>query len=312
MALESKTPVPLGKVDGIKDVPDPAREAAAKSALLISVQPKMGKAWLLGLHQCSDDRVWSVEEKQMYQEISARIADALSTTLFYRDLEQNQQRLQHLSQQLFRAQEEERKRLAEEIHDELGQASLAINIGIENALFHLKNAPATITLPLNSAANLSKEIVDKMRRMQRSIYPPTLRDFGPITALRGFLDDFANIYPMGITSSIHVSDDDFPDSLRVPVFRITQEALYNAGKHSLANTISVSMMKRDDRLVLSVEDNGIGFDPEMIVHYPDNHLGLGITSMRERGEMSGGNLEVVSQPGRGTTIRCIWSLKNDS
>lgn len=308
IALRTDQALPLGATNAIKDIPEEAKEVGAKAGMLICLHPKVGRPWLMGIHHCGEDRVWSPEEKQLFKDVSGRIADALSATLFYRNLEENQARLKHLSTQLFRAQEEERKRVAEEIHDELGQATLAIKVGVENALYCLEDAPENIKRPLQSAAHLSSDIVEKMRRMQRALYPPTLRDFGCITALNGFLDDFSNIYSVAVIKQIHITEDQIPEFLRVSVFRIAQEALYNVGKHSQAEEAILLMEISDAHLYLEVTDNGQGFDPASVLRYPDNRLGLGLTSMRERAEMCGGFLDIHSSPGNGTTIHAVWSL----
>lgn len=306
LALESDEPLPLGLSNEIKDVPAEARASMAKSALIIALHPKVGRPWLMGLHHCSHERVWTPGEKTMFQDISGRIADALSTTLFYKNLEENEARLKHLSAQLFRTQEEERKRVAGEIHDELAQAALTIRVAVENALYLMSDGPESVKLSLESASNLSKSIVDKMRRMQRSLYPPTLRDFGVITALSGLLDDFSNIYPMKVNRVWRINEELIPVKLRVTVFRLAQEALYNAGKHSQAETITLIFDGTNSRLSLEVSDDGVGFNPDAVLQYPDNRLGLGLTSMRERAEVSGGNMKIESKPGGGTTIRCVW------
>ncbi len=308
LALGTEEPIPLGISSSVKEVPEEARDAAAKSALLISLHPKVGRPWLMGLHQCSEERVWSPEEKRMFQDISGRICDALSTTLFYRDLENNQKRLKHLSTQLVQSQEDERKRLAEEIHDELSQAALAMKVGVENAIYLLDNPSEPVRRSLQGAANLSKSIVDKMRQMQTSLYPPTLRDFGVITALNGFLDDYANIYQVEIRRGIHVTESVIPHQIRVPVFRIAQEALYNAGKHSHANSVTVVLDSLHDQFFLEIVDDGCGFDPNTLLENHESKLGLGINSMRERADMSGGKLRIESHPGCGTSVQCAWKV----
>jgi len=312
-ALKSLEPFPLGPKSVVKDVPEAARDAAAKSALLIALHPKVGHPWLLGLHQCSEERTWTSEEKQMYQDISGRVADALSATLFYRDLEQNQERLKHLSTQLFQAQEKERKRVAEEIHDELGQPILAVKMGIENALYLMENdASDAMKRSLQSASNMTKGVVDKIRTMQSSLYPPTLRDFGVLSALNGFLEDFSNIYSsMAVRKSILIQEESIPEELRVPLFRLAQESLYNAAKHSRANKVTVAIDRSRGQLSLKVIDNGVGFDPTTTIRYPADRLGLGLTSMQERAELSGGTLKISSEQGKGTTIHAIWTLPND-
>lgn len=312
LALESEEPLPLGLSNEIKDIPAEARASMAKSALIIALHPKVGRPWLMGLHHCSSERVWTLEEKTMYQDISGRITDALSTTLFYRNLEENEARLRHLSAQLFRTQEEERKRVAGEIHDELGQAALTIRVAVENALYLMSDGPKPVIRSLESASNLSKDIVDKMRRMQRSLYPPTLRDFGVITALSGFLDDFSNIYPMEVHRVFRIQEEEIPVRLRVTVFRLAQEALYNAGKHSQADTITLVLDGTESSLSLEIVDDGVGFEPDEVLKYPDNRLGLGLTSMRERAEVSGGVMEIESASGSGTTIRCVWTMESTS
>lgn len=310
LALASEDPVPLGMKSHIKDVPVEARESAAKSALLIALHPKVGRPWLLGLHQCAAERTWTHEEKQMFQDISGRVSDALSTILFYRSLEENQERLKHLSYQLFRSQENERKQLATEIHDELGQPVLALKIGIENGLYHLKDADEAALKPFQSASNLARSVVQKMRHMQSALYPPTLSDFGVTTALSGFFKDFENIYSMDIRKEIRVSEDAIPESLRVPVFRIAQEALYNAGKYSRGSEVRVTLDRIGQKFFLEVADNGVGFNPDIVIRYPDERLGLGLTSMRERVEMTSGLFEIESEQDKGTTIRCSWDLSS--
>ncbi|QGY39772.1 hypothetical protein GM415_06435 [Pseudodesulfovibrio cashew] len=310
LALKTPEPLPLGKENSVKEVPREAAEVEAKAALLIALHPKLGSPWLMGLHHCSGERTWTVEEKRMYQDITGRIADALSATLFYRNLEENRQRLKHLSSQLFRSQEEERRRVAGEIHDEVGQSILAIKIGIENALFLLEDAQESAKNSLRSASNLSREVIDTIRRMQTALFPPTLRDFGVTNALNGFLDDFSNIYStMEVRRQIRINEELIPEQLRTPIFRLAQEALYNAGRHSGGDTVTVGLDHRCGSLVLEIEDNGVGFDPKKTLRYPDTRLGLGLTSMKERAELSGGLLKIDARPGRGTTIRVIWRLE---
>lgn len=309
LALSSLEPIPLGSEELVKNVPEEAGESAARSALLISLQPKIGRPWLLGLHQCTAERIWSAEEKRLYQDISGRITDALSTTLFYQNLEQNQRRLKHLSGQLFRTQEDERRRIAEEIHDELGQPTLAIKMGVENAIFQIDDDSASAKLSLKSIAKLARDMVQKMRRMQTSLYPPALNDFGVISALNEFLTDYTHIYThLDIQLDIHIQEKAIPVELRVTVFRVAQEALHNAAKHSSADRVIVRLDEIDSRLSLEILDNGIGFAIEETIRYPDKRLGLGLTSMRERTELSQGSFEVESTPGYGTTIRAIWPL----
>jgi signal transduction histidine kinase len=317
LALLTDEPVPLGRGNEVKDVPSEAREVHAKAALLITVHPKSGAPWMMGLHHCAREHCWTAEEKRTFQDISGRMADALSATLFYRSLALNQERLKHLSSQLFQAQEAERRRVAAEIHDDLSHLGLAVSMGIENALFLLgddgapraKSEQEEARRSLQSAAALAKTMVERMRHLQTSLYPPTLEDFGAIAALTGFLNDFRNIYTgLHIEWRNGLTENDIPAGLHVTLFRLAQEGLSNAARHSLADTATLSMSRTADTLILTIEDNGVGFDPARTLQYPDKRLGLGLTSMRERVEMTGGTLTIRSAPGRGTMIRAVWPL----
>jgi signal transduction histidine kinase len=317
LALLTDEPVPLGRGNEVKDVPSEAREVHAKAALLITVHPKSGQPWMMGLHHCASEHCWTAEEKRTFQDISGRMADALSTTLFYRSLELNQDRLKHLSSQLFQAQEDERRRVAAEIHDDLSHLGLAVSMGLENALFLLgdgsapraENDQKEARRSLQSAASLAKTMVERMRHLQTSLYPPTLEDFGVIAALTGFLANFRNIYKdLHVDWRNDLAESDIPAALHVTLFRLAQEGLSNAARHSLADTATLSMNRTRDALTLTIEDNGVGFDPARTLQYPDKRLGLGLTSMRERVEMTGGTLTIRSALGRGTVIRAMWPL----
>ncbi len=97
----------------------------------------------------------------------------------------------------------------------------------------------------------------------------------------------------------------------MPLFRLAQESLYNAAKHSNAEKVTVVLDRLEAQLLLEIIDNGVGFDPTTTIRYPADRLGLGLTSMQERAELSGGTLKIISEPGEGTTIRVTWTLPND-
>ncbi|BBD09367.1 GAF domain-containing sensor histidine kinase [Desulfovibrio ferrophilus] len=310
LALERDEPLILHPDHG-NNVPQEAREhASAKSAMLISLHPDVGDPWLLGLHHCSFEREWSPQEQHLLRDISGRVTDALSCMLLNSDLDESRQRLKRLSAELFREQDEQRKRFASEIHDDLGQPLLAIKVGLDNALYDLgENGDHSLRKWLISAAGLAKSLVDRIRMMQEALYPSTLQDFGLLVALDAFLSDFKKIYPtITVNKVISLQNENIPDALAGVLLRIVQEGLYNAAKHSRGDSVSVALDRRDGHLRLAIRDNGQGFDTLTIGPTPGVPGGLGLPSMQERAEMTGGVFSIHSAPDKGTFIQILWEM----
>ena len=286
------------------------KKSGARSALSVALHPDEGDPWLLTLHQCSFRRIWTTEEIRLLRAASRLITSALSNVLLRKNLEDSKKRLQNLSAQLFRAGEEDRKQFAREIHDDLGQPLVAIKVGLDNALYDLDDDAHTgLKRWLVSAAGLAKSLVDRVRMMQDAMYPAALQDFGPLLALDAFINNYKQIYPgLEVNKVILVKESDIPETLGTILFRIVQEALYNAAKHSGGDTVSVALEKRDGRLRLAVRDNGQGFDLTAIGPTPGSLTGLGLPSMQERTEITGGSFSIHSAPGKGTFIQIEWPL----
>lgn len=310
-ALQAAAPLPMGPgyEHALPDVPK--RDFGAKSALIIALHPDVGPPWLMGLHQCSFAREWTAREQRLFLDISGRITDALSNMLLNKDLDDSRQRLKNLSAELFREQEELRKRFAREMHDDLGQPLVAIKVGLDNALYDLgEDGDRSLRTWLISAAGLAKSLVDRIRMMQESLYPSTLQDFGPLVALDAFLGDFKKIYPsLTVNKVVTVQPEDIPDQLGTMLLRIVQEALYNTAKHSRADTVSVALERRDGQLRLAIRDNGRGFDTSTIGPKPGVPGGLGLPSMQERTEMTGGVFSIHSAPDKGTFLQIEWQVE---
>jgi signal transduction histidine kinase len=133
--------------------------------------------------------------------------------------------------------------------------------------------------------------------------PSILDDLGILATIGWFTREFQKVYShISVDKHISIEENEIPESLKTALFRILQEAMNNVAKHSKANLIRLILKKAEGKIALSVEDNGEGFDLEKIKQ------GLGLTSMRERTELSGGVFEVESTPGTGTTIKASWGL----
>ena len=145
--------------------------------------------------------------------------------------------------------------------------------------------------------------IEETRRMTTNLRPSILDDLGILATLNWFCREFQKIYPQfQIQKEIDIQEEEVPEDLKIVVFRILQEAMNNIAKHSRANRVLLSLEKRQNRLAFRVEDNGTGFNLESC------QRGLGLSSMKERAQHSGGVFTLESYPGKGTCVQVVWPL----
>ena len=139
--------------------------------------------------------------------------------------------------------------------------------------------------------------------------PSTLDDLGVLATLAWFCREYQKIYShIHIEKEIGLQEDDISNTLKTVVYRLTQEAMNNIAKHSQADLIRLSLKRMENEIQLVVKDNGMGFDLEKILSSEGSKRGLGLSSMRERTELSGGKFMIESTPGKGTTLKASWPL----
>lgn len=216
--------------------------------------------------------------------------------------------LHHLSSRLLTIQEEERRRVARDLHDSLGQKLTGIKFLIEAALG--KPWPEERRGGIGQLRALIptiQDIVEEVRRISSELRPSILDDLGLLPTMAWHLREFAKAHPdLEVDQRFTAEEAEVPDSLRTPIFRILQEATNNVAKHSGASRLTVALEAAEGALTLRVQDDGAGFDAA-VPRDPGNG-GFGMSSMRERTELSGGTFSVASAPGRGTTISAYWAL----
>jgi PAS domain S-box-containing protein len=225
-------------------------------------------------------------------------------------LRESETRLRALSSQLLTAQESERKRIAMELHDGIGQILTAIKFKVENILQEKGKGKARAKeKSLKAIVPMVRESVEEVRRIQMDLRPSTLDDLGILATLGWFCREYQKIYShIRIEKEIGLQEGEVSSPLKTVIYRLTQEALNNIAKHSKADLIHLSLRKREDRVEWVVKDNGIGFDLEKILSSERSERGLGLNSMRERTELSGGSFEIETTLGAGTMIRVSWPL----
>lgn len=209
--------------------------------------------------------------------------------------------LRRLSERLVAVQEEERRSLSRELHDELGQTMSAILLEIGK----LESAPAPEVQRerLASVRHLAEENVSKIRNMSLLLRPAMLDELGLIPALRWHAKETARRTGLKVKMIAEELRDDLVDSNRTCIYRVVQEALNNCVKHSHATEVRVVIHRNGNGLSVSVQDDGVGFDPE-------HNKGLGLLGMMERVNGLGGKFHIESQPGRGTILSTYFPLES--
>ena len=212
--------------------------------------------------------------------------------------------LQELSRKVLSAQEDERKYLAKELHDSIGASLTAIKLSLERKLEAMKKGSTVEDIPVEDIISMVQRTIRETKRMQMALRPPILDDLGIFTAIRSLCREFHRANPsVDIQPTFHAEEQEIPEHLKIVIYRISQEALNNIIKHSHADKVSITASRDKEDLELLIEDNGSGFDLREVI---EEARGMGIASMKERAQYSGGAFSLISKKGKGTVIRVSW------
>ncbi|HNT57046.1 MAG TPA: response regulator [Syntrophales bacterium] len=238
---------------------------------------------------------------------------AIDRTRTITALQESRSQLRRLSARLLEAQETERKRLSRELHDSLGSTLTAVRYALEqkvSAMSPLEEAPDGMTL--EQIIEMVKVAVEETQRITSSMRPSVLDDLGLAQALRSLGREFSEILENVEIETQMCDEEDIPESLKIVVYRIAQEALNNAAKHSGAQKILLTTGKTENGFALLVIDDGCGFEPAAFLGAgEDSEGGMGLQNMRERAEISNGFFQIRSEKGKGTAIRVDWPIGAD-
>jgi signal transduction histidine kinase len=201
--------------------------------------------------------------------------------------------LQQLSAKLVRAQEDERRSLARELHDEIGQALSGILMEAGNA--ETARDPLDLRDRLRAISAIAERTLNQVRDLALLLRPSMLDDFGLLPALNWQAREVSKRTGLNIAVDADAACDDLPDEHRTCIYRAAQEAMNNAARHAQARSVRVIVRRESGKVRFSVQDDGCGFDARYT-------RGLGLLGMEERVRRLGGALIIESQPGRGATI----------
>jgi signal transduction histidine kinase len=216
-------------------------------------------------------------------------------------LRQANEQLHVLSRRLFQIQEDERRHLARELHDQLGQALTAAKIDLQAARLEER----AIVRRLDDSIAIIERLLQQVRQLSLELRPPLLDDLGLVPALRWYLDQQAQRADLRVEFFADPALERIDAAIETACFRVAQEALTNVVRHARARTVSVELDRTPEVLHLVVRDDGIGFD----VATAQQGASLGLLGMRERVALVGGELDCKSAPDRGTEVHAFFPVR---
>jgi signal transduction histidine kinase len=239
----------------------------------------------------------SLESIQRWnRELEAKVKDRTG------ELEAAEAARADLLKRLIYAQEEERKRIARELHDETSQNMARMTMSLDRAV--QASDIESRRAHLGEARGLLLKTLEGVHRIIYDLRPSILDDLGLVPALQWYAERRLSSQGINVTWEVNARDARLPTLMETALFRVVQEALTNVAKHARAENVIVSMDLGVEAVTIEVEDDGVGFEPALALAGQDAQ-GLGIRGMRERVGILGGRFELRSQPGDGTQLR-IW------
>jgi PAS domain S-box-containing protein len=217
-------------------------------------------------------------------------------------LRESEQRLRHLASQILTAQEKERKRIAMELHEGLGQSMSVLKMYLRTIQQHLPTDAGRVEQEFEEAQNLLIEMIQEARRLSQGLSPVLLETLGLTAALKHLLDELSKYQEVTLTADIDDLRNLFSPQTQINLFRVFQESVHNIAKHAQATQVSVTIKRQNGSVNFLIKDNGVGFDPHQIPAKKITGRGMGLAAMRERLQMIGARLNIVSQIGTGSEI----------
>jgi len=215
-------------------------------------------------------------------------------------------RLRDVSFKLLLAEETERKRIAQEIHDGISQHWVTVKLRVERVLDQLGKEIAT---PLKEILPIIQVGLEETRRIQMNLRPALLDDLGILATLNWFSREFQKAHPaIRVETKIDAQEDEISNPVKTVIYRVLQEAFNNISKHSQTALVNIFLQKKEGTIELTIQDHGQGFDINAVLSQKNYEKGLGLSGMRERTHLSGGSFSIESSRGIGTTIRASWPV----
>ena len=240
------------------------------------------------------------QRKQAHDELELRIQERTAAVI------DSNERLRELSHRLMKVQETERRQIAHDLHDEIGQSLTAIKLGVREAHNMLKSSPLS-TLLVDSLTILD-QVIEQVRNLALDLRPSLLDELGLVPALKWYMKRQGERAGWETKYAAHLGESHLPPGVGIACFRIVQEALTNVMRHAEATHVQMFVTQQEGHLLLVIEDNGQGFNVEQAKAHARSGMSIGLLGMEERAKLVGGELTITSSPKTGTRLTASLPL----
>jgi signal transduction histidine kinase len=258
---------------------------------------------------CPGDRYFTEDDFRLLDSIGNHIGLAIENSVLYQDLRQKESLRGQILSQIIEAQEDERKRIARELHDEYGQMLTGLIMSIESAETTTAasssaegNGLSRLREKLSNLKRVASEALDGMRRMTLDLRPAMLDDLGLAAAVRAFLQANLEDAGIGVEFTTNTSGESLSPEAKIALYRIIQESVNNIIKYAEASNVRISLQAGEDRITASIEDDGRGFDVDRVYSTRIGAQSLGLLGIQERATLLGGTFQIRSEEGVGTRL----------
>jgi len=285
------------------EIPESLRVTNWNSLVTIPLTVKDRLVGIMNIYR-EEKGGFTADDLSLIKSVGDAIANAIENNRLSREVKIRSDELERLSSQALIALEAERKRISQELHDEMGQTLTAMRINIDSIENDLGEE---ISPAIQEKILESRSMVDSMLRQVRDLSlelrPPMLDDLGLLPTIRWLFKRFTKRMNMETELVIRGMDESLPSHVETVIYRVVQEALTNITKYAQATRVRVILEQDAFSIVASIEDNGLGFENHSYQHPEANRKGLGIIGMRERVQSIGGQFLIRTRPGGGTLVR---------
>ena len=225
-------------------------------------------------------------------------------------LRKTEKELRLLSSQLLMAQENEMQRVARDLHDRVSQSLSALKFRVEHLLDNMVHDSTEVPCNLSCVLiPLIQDAIEEVRNIYMGLRPTILDDLGVIATINWFCREFQNAYPhICVQHTIDVEESEIPAALKIIIFRILQEGLCNVARHSQADHVCISLLKKNATVKFNIQDNGVGFQLDEMVSVDRPDIGMGLNSMKERVALAGGSFNIQTGRGSGTLVQTFYPV----
>jgi signal transduction histidine kinase len=255
-------------------------------------------------------RQFSHQDIHLLSSVADQVSVAIENAQLYLEVQRMADMRGQLLDRIISSQEEERKRIARELHDETSQVLSSLSVNLQALADALPRYPEQVKTRLGELQSMAANMLDGLHRIMYELRPSLLDDFGLAVAVKSLAEN--RLEPAGV--KVHLASygmkKRLPLELETALFRIVQEAISNIVRHAEADSATITLRSKEDSIVVRIADNGKGFDFNQVFR-SSKRRGTGLLGMKERAELLGGHLTVDSQPAGGTRITAEIPVRQD-